>query len=426
MKPIYKRLRGMVDLVPSTLPSWQRLEAAVRDTVRAYGYEELRTPLIESTSLFARSIGEATDIVEKEMYTFPDRKGELMSLRPENTAGCVRAVIENGILQPGSVHRLWYLGPMFRYERPQLGRQRQFHQAGAEVYGLAGPVIEAELILMTARLWRALGIDGALRLEINTLGAPEDRRAYRDTLVAHLEQHRAALDDDSLRRLSSNPLRVLDSKNPSMQAIIESAPKLRDNISVAAREHFDTLCSLLSENGVDFTVNERLVRGLDYYSHTVFEWTTDKLGAQSAVCGGGRYDGLLEQLGKADTPGVGWAMGLERIVALMDTLGVTPPGARPDICLIATDDVPVSDMLGLAETVRNALPECIVVHSTAGGSLRSQFRRADKSGARVALVIGAEEYAESRVTIKPLGGGEQVSCPRTELQARLAAVLAEA
>lgn len=426
MKPSYKRLRGMVDLVPSSVPAWHKLEAAVRATVRAYGYEELRTPLIESTSLFARSIGESTDIVEKEMYTFPDRKGELMSLRPENTAGCVRAVIENGILQPGSMHRLWYLGPMFRYERPQLGRQRQFHQAGAEVYGLAGPAIEAELILMTARLWRALGIDDAVRLEVNTLGAPEDRIRYRETLVAHLERHRDELDEDSLRRLSSNPLRVLDSKNPAMQTIIESAPALGDSLSPAAREHFDTLCSLLSANGVEFTVNARLVRGLDYYSHTVFEWTTDKLGAQAAVCGGGRYDGLLEQLGKPGTPGVGWAMGLERVVALMEVLEVTPPADTPDVYLIGTDEVPVSEMLALAETLRNSFPDRIVVHSTAGGSLRSQFRRADKSGARVALVVGAEEHASSSVTIKPLGGGEQTSCPLTELQARLAAVLVEA
>ena len=426
MKGGYRRLRGMADLVPAAIAPWQTLERAVRETMHAYGYGELRTPLIESTALFARSIGEATDIVEKEMYSFPDRKGESLSLRPENTAGCVRAAIENGLLQPGSVSRVWYLGPMFRYERPQLGRQRQFHQAGAEVYGLAGPAIEAELILLSARLWRALGIEAALTLELNTLGTPADRARYRERLVAHLEAHREALDEDSVRRLATNPLRVLDSKAAGMQEVVATAPALRDSLSNEAIAHFETLRELLAANGVESRENPRLVRGLDYYSHTVFEWTTERLGAQSAVCAGGRYDGLLEQLGKADTPGVGWAMGLERVVALMAALEVTPPSTAPDVFVIATDEVPSAESLALAESLRDALPGRLVVHNTAGGSLKSQFRKADKSGARHALVIGADELAAGTVTLKPLGGGAQRTLARGTLGTALAGLLDEA
>ena len=266
--------------MPATIAPWQRLESAVRHAMRAYGYGEMRTPLIERTSLFTRSIGEATDIVEKEMYTFEDRKGESLSLRPENTAGCVRAAIENGLLQPGSVNRVWYTGPMFRYERPQLGRQRQFFQVGAEVYGLPGPAIEAELILVSARLWKELGIQDAMQLEINTLGDPEDRARYREKLVNYFEANRNVLDEDSLRRLERNPLRILDSKNPSMQEMINAAPALRDSLSDASVEHFEQLQTLLQASGIDPVINPRLVRGLDYYSHTVFEWTTEKLGSQ--------------------------------------------------------------------------------------------------------------------------------------------------
>ena len=424
MKGRYRRLRGMVDLVPADIGVWQRLERALRETMHAYGYAELRTPLIESTALFARSIGESTDIVEKEMYTFPDRKGESLALRPENTAGCVRAAIENGLLQPGSVNRLWYLGPMFRYERPQLGRQRQFHQAGAEVYGVAGPAIEAELILLSARLWRELGIDAALTLELNTLGSPEDRARYRERLVAHLERHRDGLDEDSLRRLERNPLRVLDSKSPAMAEIIATAPALRDSLSDEARAHFDALRELLAANGVESVENPRLVRGLDYYSHTVFEWTTERLGAQSAVCAGGRYDGLLDELGKPDMPGVGWASGLERVVALMEALGATPAASAADVFVIVTDEVPPAAALALAESVREALPGRQVVHNLGGGSLKSQFRRADKSGARHALVLGAEELAAGEVTWKPLAGGEQRRLARDALGPTLGARLA--
>ncbi|ASJ74882.1 histidine--tRNA ligase [Granulosicoccus antarcticus] len=417
MKIQFTRLRGMPDIVPQAVAPWQKLEAAARHAMRAYGYGELRTPVIERTSLFTRSIGEATDIVEKEMYTFSDRKGESMSLRPENTAGCVRAAIENGLLQPGSVNRIWYTGPMFRYERPQLGRQRQFFQTGAEVYGLAGPAIEAELILLSARLWRELGIYDAMQLEINTLGDVEDRVLYREKLVAWFEQHREILDEDSLRRLERNPLRILDSKNPVMQEMINAAPKLRDSLSEASLAHFDELQALLKASGIDVVINPRLVRGLDYYSHTVFEWTTTELGSQSAVCAGGRYDGLLTQLGAKDMPGVGWAFGMERVIALMDKVGVTPAADVPDIFVMGTDEVGAADSLALAELIRGLLPQCSVVHNTAAGSLKSQFRKADKSGASLAAIIGSEELEQGRVTIKPLrGAAEQVTVTRQQLE----------
>lgn len=416
MKTQFKRLRGMPDLLPQTVAPWHQLESAVRQAMRAYGYGEMRTPLLERTSLFTRSIGEATDIVEKEMYTFKDRKGELLSLRPENTAGCVRAAIENGLLQPGSVHRVWYTGPMFRYERPQLGRQRQFFQTGAEVYGLAGPAIEAELILLSARLWRELGIIDALQLEINTLGDAEDRARYRDTLVSYFESHRDALDEDSLRRLERNPLRILDSKNAGMQSIISEAPALRESLSPASVAHFEELQRLLESSGIPVVVNPRLVRGLDYYSHTVFEWTTDRLGSQSAVCAGGRYDGLLAELGAKDMPGVGWAFGMERVIALMQALGIEPAATAPDVFVMGSDEVTVADSLKLAEYLRQQLPACSVVHNTAAGSLKSQFRKADKSGAALAAIIGGQELADGQVALKPLrGGGEQVLVARDAL-----------
>jgi len=420
MKPQFTRLRGMADLVPSTIAPWQRLEQAVRETLRAYGYGEMRTPLIERTSLFQRSIGEATDIVEKEMYTFPDRNDEMLTLRPENTAGCVRAAIENGMLQPGSVNRVWYTGPMFRYERPQLGRQRQFFQTGAEVYGLAGAAIEAELILLSARLWKALGIFSAVQLEVNTLGTVEDRAGYREKLVAYFTAHSDELDEDSVRRLERNPLRILDSKNPNMQTLIAGAPALRDSLSDASRAHFDELKTLLTSAGLKVIENPRLVRGLDYYSHTVFEWTTDKLGSQSAVCAGGRYDGLLEQLGAKNMPGVGWAFGMERVIALMDVMEQTPQTDAPDIFVMATDEISSADSLALAEWVRDLMPDRSVLHNTASGSLKSQFKKADKSGASVALIVGGSEMSDQKVTLKPLlGRGEQITVNRTDLQGEL-------
>ena len=426
MKTEFTRLRGMPDLLPATIAPWQRLEAAARHAMRAYGYGEIRTPLIERTSLFHRSIGEATDIVEKEMYTFTDRKGESMSLRPENTAGCVRAAIENGLLQPGSVNRIWYTGPMFRYERPQLGRQRQFFQVGAEVYGLSGPAIEAELILLSARLWRELGILDALTLEFNTLGDADDRARYREKLVAYFEEHKAELDDDSLRRLEKNPLRILDSKNPSMQDMINAAPALKDSLSEASAQHFDELKALLKASGIEATENPRLVRGLDYYSHTVFEWTTTQLGSQSAVCAGGRYDGLLEQLGAKNMPGVGWAFGMERVIALMEKLGKTSAANAPDIFVMGTDEIASSDSLALAEFVREQLPEASVLHNTAGGSLKSQFRKADKSGAAYAVIVGGDELTKGLVTLKPLlGREEQQTIPREELGQTLTAAFSQ-
>jgi len=338
--------------------------------MHAYGYGEMRTPLIERTSLFKRSIGEATDIVEKEMYTFEDRKGESLTLRPENTASCVRAAIENGLLQPGSVHRLWYTGPMFRYERPQLGRQRQFFQAAR----------------------------------------------FRKALVSYFSERMDELDEDSKRRLELNPLRILDSKNPSMQAMIEAAPKLKDSLSDSSKAHFETVCQLLRDNGLEPVENPRLVRGLDYYSHTVFEWTTDKLGSQSAVCAGGRYDGLLEQMGASSVPGVGWAFGLERVVALLDVLDLAGEPERPDVFVIASDDVPAAAGLNLAELARDLLPEGSILYNAGQGSLKSQFRKADKSGASLALVLGKEELTDGTVTLKPLRGGDaQQNVPRSEL-----------
>ena len=424
MKTQFTRLRGMADLLPSTIAPWQQLEASVRGAMRAYGYAEMRTPLIERTSLFQRSIGEATDIVEKEMYTFADRNDEALTLRPENTAGCVRAAIENGLLQPGSVSRIWYTGPMFRYERPQLGRQRQFFQTGAEVYGLAGPAIEAELILLSARLWRELGIIDAVQLEINTLGTPEDRSAYRQTLVDYFSAQKSQLDEDSLRRLERNPLRILDSKNPDMQDLIEAAPALSDSLCDDSLEHFNQLKKLLSDAGIKAVENPRLVRGLDYYSHTVFEWTTDKLGSQSAVCAGGRYDGLLEQMGAKNTPGVGWAFGMERVIALMAALDIAPAPFSPDVFVMATNEVSSSDSLALAESVRELLPHHAVLHNTGAGSLKSQFRKADKSGASIALIVGAAELAAGTITLKPLlSDAEQETVPRAELKSALERLL---
>ena len=420
MKTQFTRLRGMADLIPATVAPWQRLEQAVRNAMHSYGYGEMRTPLIERTNLFQRSIGEATDIVEKEMYSFKDRNDESLTLRPENTAGCVRAAIENGMLQPGSVNKVWYTGPMFRYERPQLGRQRQFFQTGAEVYGLAGPAIEAELILLSARLWRELGIFDAVQLEINTLGDQDDRAVFREKLVDYFTAHKAELDEDSVRRLERNPLRILDSKKADMQELIASAPKLRDSLSEASVAHFEELKDLLGASGIKTIENPRLVRGLDYYSHTVFEWTTDKLGSQSAVCAGGRYDGLLEQLGAKNMPGVGWAFGMERVIALMDVLELAQAAAAPDVFVMATDEVSRADSLALAELVRNVVPESAVLHNTGAGSLKSQFKKADKCGARVAVIVGDGEISDGTVTVKPLlDNGEQLTIPRSELQTHL-------
>lgn len=391
-------IRGMHDVLPERSPLWQHLEDHARSVLEAYGYREMRTPLVEPVELFKRSIGEVTDIVEKEMYAFEDRGGDRLALRPEGTASCVRAAIEHGLLdQP---QRIWYRGPMFRRERPQRGRYRQFHQIGVEVLGLAGPDVDIEVINMTRRLWRVLGLDG-LRLELNSLGDADERARYRAALVEHLEAHADRLDGDSRRRLATNPLRVLDSKNPELAEVIQTAPSLLDHLGADSRAHFDALCAGLDAAGIDYSINPRLVRGLDYYNRTVFEWITDALGAQGTVCAGGRYDGLVSQLGGRDTPAVGFAMGIERLLDLIDTAGVD---TGPDAYLVALGDAARGAALGVAERLRDAVPGLSLLAHCGGGSFKSQFKKADKSGARLALILADEELAAGTIGVKPLRG----------------------
>ncbi len=417
-------VRGMNDILPGETPRWQAVEAVFRRLMAAYGYGEIRLPIVEKTELFKRSIGEVTDIVEKEMYTFEDRNGDSLTLRPEGTAGCVRAGIQHGLLH-NQVQRLWYLGPMFRHERPQKGRYRQFHQLGVEVFGLPGPDIDAELILMTARLWRELGMDHEVHLEINSLGSSEARRAYRDRLVAYLEAHEAELDEDSRRRLHTNPLRVLDSKNPAMQDLIEAAPKLMDHLDAESRAHFEDLCARLDAAGIAYRVNPRLVRGLDYYTRTVFEWVTDRLGAQGTVCAGGRYDGLVEQLGGRPTPAVGFALGLERLVALLEAREL-PDTTTPHAYLLLAGEAAEQAGPLLAEKLRDALPQLRLLVHAGGGSFKSQMKKADRSGARLALILGEDEMLAGNIAIKDLRGtGEQQHVKQDELADRLAPMLAE-
>ncbi|MDX1656274.1 MAG: histidine--tRNA ligase, partial [Candidatus Competibacteraceae bacterium] len=392
-------IRGMNDILPVEMPLWAGLEDTVRQLLTTYGYSEIRLPLLEMTELFARSIGEVTDIVEKEMYTFTDRNGDSLTLRPEGTAGCVRACIEHGLLH-NQQQRLWYAGPMFRHERPQKGRYRQFHQIGVEAYGMPGPDIDAELILMTARLWRRLGLTEAVALEINSLGTLEARTRYRDELVAYLEAHFQQLDEDSRRRLHSNPLRILDSKNPQLQQIIEAAPQLMDHLDEESRRHFDGLRARLEAAGLAYRINPRLVRGLDYYSRTVFEWVTDRLGAQGTVCAGGRYDGLVEQLGGRPTPAVGFAMGLERLVALLAESGYQGPDLAPHAYLVMVGEAAEVRGLALAEQLRQQLGGLRLLVNGGGGSFKSQFRKADRSGARYALILADSELAAGTVTAK--------------------------
>ena len=417
-------VRGMNDILPGETPRWQAVEAVFRRLMAAYGYGEIRLPIVEKTELFKRSIGEVTDIVEKEMYTFEDRNGDSLTLRPEGTAGCVRAGIQHGLLH-NQVQRLWYLGPMFRHERPQKGRYRQFHQLGVEVFGLPGPDIDAELILMTARLWRELGMDHEVHLEINSLGSSEARRAYRDRLVAYLEAHEAELDEDSRRRLHINPLRVLDSKNPAMQDLIEAAPKLMDHLDAESREHFEALCARLDAAGIAYRVNPRLVRGLDYYTRTVFEWVTDRLGAQGTVCAGGRYDGLVAQLGGRPTPAVGFALGLERLVALLEAREL-PDTTTPHAYLLLAGEAAEQAGPLLAEKLRDALPQLRLLVHAGGGSFKSQMKKADRSGARLALILGEDEMLAGNIAIKDLRGtGEQQHVKQDELADRLAKMLAD-
>lgn len=394
MKSI-QAVRGMNDLLPEAAARWRVVEDAAREVLAGYGYREVRFPLVEKTELFARSIGDATDIVEKEMYTFDDRNGESLTLRPEGTAGCVRAGIENGLLH-NQVQRFWYSGAMFRHERPQKGRLRQFHQIGVEAFGMEGPGVDAEIILLCARLWRALGIDG-LQLQLNSLGTPAARATYREKLVAYLTSRASELDEDSQRRLERNPLRVLDSKNPAMQDVIANAPSLRDHLDEGSRDHFAGVCAVLDAAGVGYTLNPRLVRGLDYYSRTVFEWVTDKLGAQATVCAGGRYDGLVEILGGQSAPAVGFALGLERLVELLPTQQDGVAISQPQVYLAAVNDGLLTAALLLAERLRDA---GLRVECDGGGSLKSLMKRADRSGARFAAVLGSGE--RDAVTVKDL------------------------
>ena len=401
-------IRGMNDCLPEQTPTWQYAETTLRQLMQAYGYAEVRMPIMEVTGLFRRAIGEVTDVVEKEMYTFDDRGGDSITLRPEGTAGCVRAGIEQGLLY-NQERRLWYMGPMFRYERPQKGRYRQFHQFGVEVFGLNGPDIDAELIMLTARLWKQLGVSEHLVLQLNSLGQLEERAAYRQALVAYLEQHQEQLDEDSQRRLHTNPLRVLDSKNPQVQALLQDAPVLSDYFGEATQAHFKGLTDLLTAAGIAFEINPRLVRGLDYYNLTVFEWVTESLGAQGTVCGGGRYDGLVEQLGGKATPAVGFAMGMERLILLLETLEqVETAPALADIYVVIMGEQSQAAGLVLAEQVRDALPNVRVMSHCGGGSVKKQLKRADKSGAAIALMLGEDEIAKGVVTLKYLRDqGEQ-------------------
>lgn len=412
----------MNDCLPTQSPLWQKVENTVKHVVSAYGYNEVRMPIVEMTHLFSRAIGEVTDVVEKEMYTFEDRNGDSLTLRPEGTAGCVRAGIENGLLY-NQEQRLWYMGPMFRHERPQKGRYRQFHQCGVEVFGLNGPDVDAELIMMTARLWRELGIDKHVRLELNSIGSLAARANYRTALIAHLEQHVDVLDEDSKRRMHTNPLRVLDSKNQDVQAILVDAPELSDYLDEESKAHFAGLCELLDAAGIEYTVNQRLVRGLDYYNRTVFEWITESLGAQGTVCGGGRYDGLVEQLGGKPTPAVGFAMGLERLVLMMETLELTDVRRSVDAYVVTAGEGTMMAGMKLAENLREAIPGIRVMNHFGGGNFKKQFKRADKVGAVYALVLGENEVAENTVVVKDLQGGEQETIAQTELAAKLANII---
>lgn len=409
----YRAIRGMVDVLPDETPLWQMLEQTARDVLAAHGYAEIRTPIVESTELFARSIGEVTDIVEKEMYSFPDRNDESLSLRPEGTASTVRAAVQHNLIQ--SPQRLWYMGPMFRYERPQKGRQRQFHQLGVETFGVAGPEQDAELLLMCRQWWMRLGINDVLTLELNTIGSPEARASYKAALTDYLNDHIESLDEDSQRRLDTNPLRILDSKSATTQAILDGAPTMAEYLDDESLRHHERLCQLLDMAGLTYTINPRLVRGLDYYNKTVFEWTTDKLGAQATVCGGGRYDMMVSQFGGKATPASGFAAGLERLVLLMQTLNVDAIAA-PDLYIVSSDENAFGQAMLEADRIRAEFPGLGVVQHLGGGSFKSQFKRADKSGASWAMVFGAEEMVSGKVTLKPLRANEeQMTLSREEL-----------
>nr|WP_283247865.1 histidine--tRNA ligase [Pseudomonas aeruginosa] len=422
-------IRGMNDILPEQTPAWRYLERTFAGLLDGYGYSEIRLPILEFTELFARGIGEGTDVVDKEMYTFLDRNGESLTMRPEGTAGCVRAVLEHGLSGGGQVQKLWYTGPMFRYEKPQKGRYRQFHQIGVEVFNLPGPDIDAELIILTWRLWQKLGMADAVTLQLNTLGSSEARARYREALVAYLQERFEQLDEDSQRRMTTNPLRILDSKVESTQALLVGAPTLHDYLDEESIAHFEGLKARLDAVGLRYEINQKLVRGLDYYCRTAFEWVTDKLGAQGTVCGGGRYDGLVSQFGGKPTPGVGFAMGVERLVLLLETLGVIPAELnRPaDLYVCAFGEPAELAALTLAEQVRSAIPGIRLLVNAGAGSFKSQFKKADKSGARFALILGEDEVANRVVGFKPLRDeGEQQSIAWDALPEHLAACLEQA
>ncbi len=399
MSKFLKSIRGMHDVLPDDSHRWQTFEAVIRQLMASYGYKEIRMPLVESSELFCRSIGEVTDIVEKEMYTFEDRNGDKLSLRPEGTASCVRAGIQHGLLY-NQIQRLWYNGPMFRHERPQKGRYRQFHQFGVETFGIATPDIEAELILICARLWKQLGLKG-VRLELNTLGSNQTRSRYKQVLVEYLSQHQHLLDEDSLRRLQTNPLRILDSKNPAMKSMLDNAPALIDHLDDESRQQFDKLKASLDMAGVPYSINPRLVRGLDYYCKTVFEWITDELGAQGTICAGGRYDGLVEQLGGKATPAAGFALGVERILSLLEAQQ-GQQSQSIDIYLLLLGEACEMKGLQLAEQIRQQHPELKMITHCGGGSIKSQMKKADKSHAKLALILAEDELKNERWTVKYL------------------------
>ncbi|MCA4046871.1 histidine--tRNA ligase, partial [Pseudomonas aeruginosa] len=429
MSKSLQAIRGMNDILPEQTPAWRYLERTFAGLLDGYGYSEIRLPILEFTELFARGIGEGTDVVDKEMYTFLDRNGESLTMRPEGTAGCVRAVLEHGLSGGGQVQKLWYTGPMFRYEKPQKGRYRQFHQIGVEVFNLPGPDIDAELIILTWRLWQKLGMADAVTLQLNTLGSSEARARYREALVAYLQERFEQLDEDSQRRMTTNPLRILDSKVESTQALLVGAPTLHDYLDEESIAHFEGLKARLDAVGLRYEINQKLVRGLDYYCRTAFEWVTDKLGAQGTVCGGGRYDGLVSQFGGKPTPGVGFAMGVERLVLLLETLGVIPAELnRPaDLYVCAFGEPAELAALTLAEQLRSAIPGIRLLVNAGAGSFKSQFKKADKSGARFALILGEDEVANRVVGFKPLRDeGEQQSIAWDALPEHLAACARQA
>ncbi|ESS71849.1 histidine--tRNA ligase HisS [Methyloglobulus morosus KoM1] len=407
-------IRGMHDVLPEQTPLWQYAEGIIKEVLASYGYSEIRLPIVEKTELFKRSIGEVTDIVEKEMYTFEDRNGDSLTLRPEGTAGCLRACLEHGLLHH-QTHRLWYYGPMYRHERPQKGRYRQFIQLGVETYGMSGPDIDAELILLMHRLWKRLGIRDKVSLQLNSLGTIAERIAYREVLVAYFQRHKDILDEDSQRRLHTNPLRILDSKNPEMKDVIANAPELMAYLGADSLAHFKAIATTLEDLGVAYEINTRLVRGLDYYSLTVFEWVTDELGSQGTVCAGGRYDGLIEQLGGKPNHAVGFAMGMERLLALLELRNDIPVAKPVDAYMVRVGEKAEREGLRFAETIRNEIPGLKLQISAEGGSFKSQFKKADKMGAEFAIILGDDEAEQGEVSIKCLRKGlEQQTMPQNQ------------